>query len=68
MFPVVKVTASGLDPTAMYNVMLEFCQVDSHRWKYVNGEWVGVLNLSTSNLEPLEHQVLKITKLSFFVK
>ncbi|XP_039449636.1 T-related protein [Culex pipiens pallens] len=41
MFPVVKVTASGLDPTAMYNVMLEFCQVDSHRWKYVNGEWVA---------------------------
>ncbi|CAG9785078.1 unnamed protein product [Diatraea saccharalis] len=40
MFPVVKVTASGLDPTAMYTVLLEFVQVDSHRWKYVNGEWV----------------------------
>uniref|UniRef100_A0A182N2T0 T-box domain-containing protein n=1 Tax=Anopheles dirus TaxID=7168 RepID=A0A182N2T0_9DIPT len=41
MFPVVKVTASGLDPTAMYTVLLEFSQVDSHRWKYVNGEWVA---------------------------
>ncbi|XP_063360998.1 T-related protein-like [Cydia amplana] len=40
MFPVVKVSASGLDPTAMYTVLLEFVQVDSHRWKYVNGEWV----------------------------
>ncbi|XP_041976336.1 T-related protein [Aricia agestis] len=40
MFPVVKVTASGLDPTAMYTVLLEFVQVDTHRWKYVNGEWV----------------------------
>lgn len=45
MFPVVKVTASGLDPTAMYTVLLEFVQVDSHRWKYVNGEWVR-LNFS----------------------
>ncbi|XP_053689448.1 T-related protein [Sabethes cyaneus] len=41
MFPVVKVTASGLDPGAMYTVLLEFSQVDSHRWKYVNGEWVA---------------------------
>ncbi|XP_017137828.1 T-related protein isoform X1 [Drosophila miranda] len=40
MFPVVKISASGLDPAAMYTVLLEFVQVDSHRWKYVNGEWV----------------------------
>ncbi|XP_049767247.1 T-related protein-like [Schistocerca cancellata] len=40
MFPVVKVTASGLDPAAMYTVLLEFVQIDPHRWKYVNGEWV----------------------------
>lgn len=40
MFPIVKVTASGLDPAAMYTVLLEFVQIDSHRWKYVNGEWV----------------------------
>lgn len=46
MFPVVKVTASGLDPTAMYTVLLEFVQVDSHRWKYVNGEWVCNIKLS----------------------
>ncbi|CAO1305929.1 unnamed protein product [Diamesa tonsa] len=40
MFPVVKITASGLDPAAMYTVLLEFVQIDSHRWKYVNGDWV----------------------------
>ncbi|XP_055905365.1 T-related protein isoform X2 [Eupeodes corollae] len=40
MFPVVKVTTTGLDPAAMYTILLEFVQVDSHRWKYVNGEWV----------------------------
>ncbi|KAJ3653618.1 hypothetical protein Zmor_012858 [Zophobas morio] len=41
MFPVVKVTATGLDPKAMYTVYLEFVQIDPHRWKYVNGEWVA---------------------------
>lgn len=25
----------------MYTVLLEFVQIDSHRWKYVNGEWVS---------------------------
>ncbi|XP_045472870.1 T-box transcription factor TBX19-like [Harmonia axyridis] len=40
MFPVVKISTSGLDPNAMYTVLLEFVQMDSHRWKYVNGEWV----------------------------
>nr|BAA92187.1 brachyury [Ciona savignyi] len=40
MFPVLKTTISGLDPTAMYSVMLDFVAVDNNRWKYVNGEWV----------------------------
>lgn len=40
MFPVVKITTTGLDPSAMYTVLLEFVQIDNHRWKYVNGEWV----------------------------
>jgi hypothetical protein len=31
MFPVVKISASGLDPAAMYTVLLEFTQIDSHR-------------------------------------
>lgn len=44
MFPVVKVTASNLDPAAMYSFYLEFVQIDNHRWKYVNGEWVSVLS------------------------
>lgn len=45
MFPVVKVTASGLVLDAMYTVLLEFVQIDNHRWKYVNGEWVNMNNL-----------------------
>lgn len=44
MFPVVKISATGLDPAAMYTVLLEFVQIDSHRWKYVNGEWVSSEN------------------------
>ncbi|KAL3280966.1 hypothetical protein HHI36_004191 [Cryptolaemus montrouzieri] len=40
MFPIVKISTSGLDPKAMYTVLLEFVQMDPHRWKYVNGEWV----------------------------
>ncbi|XP_045121249.1 T-box transcription factor T-like [Portunus trituberculatus] len=39
MFPVVKVSVRGLDPEAMYSLVLEFVQIDNHRWKYVNGEW-----------------------------
>nr|CAD7203232.1 unnamed protein product [Timema douglasi] len=34
MFPVVKVSVSGLDPTAMYTVLLEFVQIDPHRILY----------------------------------
>lgn len=39
MFPVLKTTIRGLDPQAMYSILLDFVAVDSHRWKYVNGEW-----------------------------
>nr|CAB3226124.1 Brachyury [Phallusia mammillata] len=40
MFPVLKTSISGLDPNAMYSIMLDFVAVDNNRWKYVNGEWV----------------------------
>ncbi|XP_036402934.1 T-box transcription factor T [Megalops cyprinoides] len=40
MFPVLKVSVSGLDPNAMYSFLLDFMAADNHRWKYVNGEWV----------------------------
>ncbi|KAM4771885.1 T-box transcription factor T [Rhinophrynus dorsalis] len=40
MFPVLKVSVSGLDPNAMYTFLLDFVAADNHRWKYVNGEWV----------------------------
>nr|XP_033798812.1 T-box transcription factor TBX19 [Geotrypetes seraphini] len=39
MFPVLKISVSGLDPNAMYSFLLDFAPADSHRWKYVNGEW-----------------------------
>lgn len=41
MFPVVKISTGGLERDAMYSVLLEFVQIDNHRWKYVNGEWVS---------------------------
>lgn len=40
MFPVLKISVSGLDPSAMYSFLLDFAPTDGHRWKYVNGEWV----------------------------
>ena len=40
MFPVLRVSVSGLDPNSMYSLLLDFKIVEAHRWKYVNGEWV----------------------------
>ncbi|KAK7476199.1 hypothetical protein BaRGS_00032553 [Batillaria attramentaria] len=40
MFPVFRCSVTGLDPSAMYTFLLDFVQVDTHRWKYVNGDWV----------------------------
>ena len=40
MFPVMRISISGLDPNAMYSFLIDFVPVESHRWKYVNGEWV----------------------------
>ncbi|XP_057309730.1 T-box transcription factor TBX19-like [Hydractinia symbiolongicarpus] len=39
MFPVLKISVEGLDPNSMYSIMIDFLPVDSHRWKFVNGEW-----------------------------
>nr|WCC58478.1 brachyury 3 [Craspedacusta sowerbii] len=39
MFPVLKISVHGLDPSAMYSIMLDFTAVDNQRWKFVNGEW-----------------------------
>ncbi|XP_075868504.1 T-box transcription factor TBX19 [Nelusetta ayraudi] len=41
MFPVLKVSVSGLDPSSMYSLLLDFVPADSCRWKFVNGEWVA---------------------------
>lgn len=40
MFPVIKISISNLDPRAMYSIAIEFVQLESHRWKYVNHDWV----------------------------
>ncbi|XP_071497363.1 T-box transcription factor T homolog [Diadema antillarum] len=40
MFPVLSISIAGLDPNAMYSVLLDFSAADDHRWKYVNGDWV----------------------------
>ena len=39
MFPVIKVDVSGLDPTTIYEVVVDFQQINNHKWKYINGEW-----------------------------
>nr|QFQ66872.1 brachyury protein [Hofstenia miamia] len=39
MFPVIRVRIAGLDPNAMYSVILDFIPADKKRWKYVNGKW-----------------------------
>ncbi|XP_028255583.1 T-box transcription factor TBX19-like [Parambassis ranga] len=41
MFPVLKVSVSGLDPSSMYSLLLDFVPADGCRWKFVNGEWVA---------------------------
>lgn len=39
MFPVLKTNLAGLDPTSIYEVVVDFQQIDNHKWKYINGEW-----------------------------
>lgn len=39
MFPVLRVSISGLDASCMYSLLLDFIPADSSRWKYVNGQW-----------------------------
>ncbi|CAH0393821.1 unnamed protein product [Bemisia tabaci] len=53
MFPVVKVNVRGLDQSAMYTVLLEFVQIEQHRWKYVNGEWVPGGKAEAAPMNPI---------------
>jgi hypothetical protein len=39
MFPVLKLNVAGLDPNSIYEVVVDFQQLDNHKWKYINGEW-----------------------------
>ena len=41
MFPVIKAKVSGLEPSAFYEVQLEFKQIENNRFKYINGEWLA---------------------------
>ncbi|XP_057685432.1 T-box transcription factor TBX19-like [Corythoichthys intestinalis] len=41
MFPVLKVSVSGLDPSSMYSFLLDFIPADGCRWKFVNHEWLA---------------------------
>lgn len=37
----VKVSVTGLDPKAMYSILLEFMQIDAEgRCRYVEGRWI----------------------------
>lgn len=39
MFPVLKTSVLGLEPTAIYEIVVDFQQIDNHKWKYINGDW-----------------------------
>jgi brachyury protein len=41
MFPVVKIRITGLEARSFYEITLEFVQVGTGRWKYLNGAWVN---------------------------
>ncbi len=40
MFPALKVTVSGLDPTLNYMVLIDMVPADNYRYKYHESEWV----------------------------
>lgn len=40
MFPLIRLQIEGLEARAMYSIALEFVQLGTHRWKYLNGQWV----------------------------
>ncbi|KAF7207105.1 T-box transcription factor TBX19-like [Nothobranchius furzeri] len=52
MFPVLKVSVSGLDPSSMYSFLLDFVPADTCRWKFVNGEWVAAGRGCSVGLKP----------------
>nr|CAB3266862.1 T-box transcription factor Tbx6b [Phallusia mammillata] len=40
IFPGYRVKFSGLDPNAQYCVLMDVVNVDEHRYKFQNGEWI----------------------------
>ncbi|XP_069744826.1 T-box transcription factor TBX19-like isoform X2 [Narcine bancroftii] len=55
MFPVLKISVTGLDPNGMYSFLLDFVPADGYRWKYVNGEWIPA-----GKLEPLSQSCIYV--------
>jgi hypothetical protein len=39
MFPVLKLNVNNLEANSIYEVVVDFQQLDNHKWKYINGEW-----------------------------
>lgn len=38
-FPLIRLSISGLEDTALYTVQLEFAYADNFKYKFANGEW-----------------------------
>ncbi len=56
MFPIISINIRGLDPEKMYTVELFFDQIDSHRWRYVSGQWqAGMKPDQPINRSPYQH-------------
>ena len=44
MFPTIKLVLSGLEPNAIYKILLQFRQTENNRYKYIDGKWHSGLN------------------------
>ncbi len=40
MFPFLSLSVSGLDPTCLYNVVVDVILVDPTHWRFQGGKWV----------------------------
>ncbi len=39
MFPTVRASVAGLEPDALYDLLLEFRQVGRDRWRFIDQKW-----------------------------
>ncbi|ESO98344.1 hypothetical protein LOTGIDRAFT_76774, partial [Lottia gigantea] len=57
MFPHLDLSLQGLNPTRLYNILLEVCPADGKRYKFINNKWtpVGMADPMLPNPPVLHH-------------